>query len=112
MSPALIAGAIGLALLAALGVTGKLLLDAHETIGNQKVELRDKQAIIDQTKHDADLSEQLATLQTKVETALKNTGAQTRQAITNAPNDNDAAAAAIAGVLRLRAGERPGPPAP
>ncbi len=106
MSLWLIAGVAGLILLAALGVTGKLLLDAHTEMGALKVKVAERDAIIAQKSHDADLSDQLASFQTRIETALKGVSIQTRQAITNAPNDNDAAAAAISGVQRLRAGSR------
>lgn len=103
MNPTLIAAIVGLVLLAALGVTGKLLLDAHDKIGEQAVTIRDKQAVIDQNKHDAELSGQLATIQRQLEDSLRGVGARTTQGINNAANDDDAAASAISGVMQFRA---------
>lgn len=103
---------IGIIVIAVLGggaiVEGKLLLDAHEKIGDLRVEVSAKQAVIDQKNHDAEISERLAEYQTKIETVLKTTGNTTRQAITNATTDDDAARAALDGVRQLRAGLRPG----
>jgi hypothetical protein len=109
----IVIGVVLLALAAAAGLEGWLLLGAHEKIGDLKVQVRDKQAVIDQKNHDADLSEKLADLQTKVETALRRAGAKTSQAISNAPNDDAAARAALDGVVQFRsAAQRSRPASP
>ncbi len=103
MNPLLIVGIVALVLGGAAALEGKLLLDAHEQMGNLKVQVAERDGIIKQKEADAKLSEQLVALQTAIETKFKTVGNDTRQAITNAPNDDGAAASALSGVLQLRA---------
>lgn len=93
----------GLLLAAALGVSVKLLLDAHEKMGDLKVQIKERDAIIAQKESDAKLSDALVALQTAVETKIRASTNATRQEITGATSDDAAAVAARAGVMRLRA---------
>jgi hypothetical protein len=112
MNPLAILGVITVLFGAAAGLMGHLLLKRVEQVGELKVELVNRQAIIDQKNRDADLSEKLAALQTLVETKLKTVGNETRQAITNATSDDLAAIAARDGIMRLKSGLNPRPPTP
>ncbi len=97
----------------AAALEGKLLLDAHEKMGDLKVQVRDRQAVIDQNAADAKTSATLAAIQTLLESKLRTVGNDTRQAITNASSDDGAAANALSGVMQLRTTSgRPGPTTP
>lgn len=103
MNPILIVGIVALVLGGAAALEGKLLLDAHEKMGDLKVQVKERDGIIAQKERDADLSTKLVGLQNAIETKLKTVGNDTRQAISNASTDDAAANAARDGVMQFRA---------
>lgn len=96
----------------AAALEGKLLLDAHEKIGDMKAVIADQKAVIKQKEDDAKLSAQLDKLQLFVEGKLKDIGVKTSQGIDNATSDDLAARAAVDGVRQLRATRGSGPTTP
>lgn len=93
---------------AAVAVEGKLLLNAHEKLGDLKADNAAKAKVIEQNEKDAVLGLKLANLETQVNSALSAVVAPVRERIISVPSNkvcpgDDAGAAAAAGVVQLRA---------